>query len=116
MAMWKQQQLACSSVPSQLLFPLMRSLPRYVAVVNLFMKQNLKQLFLIGAASLLLAGCCTAHHVARWEYKVVRQNRVGLAYADFAKTQESLMNDLAREGWIFVSQSEQTLCFKRPVR
>jgi hypothetical protein len=80
------------------------------------MRTNLKQLFLIGATSLLLAGCCTTHHVTQWEYKVVRQNRVGLAYADFAKTQESLMNDLAKDGWIFVSQSDETLCFKRPVR
>ena len=81
-----------------------------------FMKPNLKQLFVIGATSFLLAGCCTTHHVTHWEYKVVRQNRVGVAYADFAKTQESLMNDLAKDGWIFVSQSDETLCFKRPVR
>ncbi len=80
------------------------------------MKPNLKQLFVIGATSFLLAGCCTTHHVTHWEYKVVRQNRVGVAYADFAKTQESLMNDLAKDGWIFVSQSDETLCFKRPVK
>ena len=80
------------------------------------MKTNLKQLFSIGATSFLLVGCCTTHHVTQWEYKVVRQNRVGVAYADFAKTQESLMNDLGKDGWIFVSQSDDTLCFKRPVR
>jgi hypothetical protein len=80
------------------------------------MKKPLKELYLIGAASFLLAGCSTTHHITQWEYKVVRQNRVGLAYTDFARTQESLMNDLAKEGWIFVSQSDETLCFKRPVR
>ena len=31
------------------------------------MKTNLRQLLMIGAGSVLLAGCCTAHHVARWE-------------------------------------------------
>ena len=80
------------------------------------MKKNLKQVFLIGATSFLLASCRTTHHATQWEYKVVRQNRLGLAYADFARTQESLMNDLAKDGWIFVSQSDETLCFKRPVR
>ena len=78
------------------------------------MKTNLKQLFLIGATSFLVAGCCTTHHAAQWEYRVVYQNRVGVAYADFAKTQESLMNGLAKDGWIFVSQSDEILCFKRP--
>lgn len=77
------------------------------------MKTNLKQLFIVGATSVLLAGCCTPHHAARWEYKVVRLNRVGVAYADFAKTQESVMNELAKDGWIFVSQSDVDLCFKR---
>jgi|GEM_PF-2061204 hypothetical protein len=80
------------------------------------MKTNLKQLFLIGASSFWLAGCCATHHVTQWEYKVVRMNRVGVAYADFARTQESLMNDLSKDGWIFVSQSDETLCFKRPVK
>ena len=80
------------------------------------MKPNLEQLFVIGATSFLLAGCCTADHATNWEYRVVDQNRVGVAYADFAKTQESLMNNLAKDGWIFVSQSGETLCFKRPVK
>jgi hypothetical protein len=81
-----------------------------------FMKRCLKQYFSAGAASLLLAGCCTTHHVTQWEYKVVRQNRVGMAYSDFARTQETLMNNLAKDGWIFVSQSDDTLCFKRPMK
>ena len=80
------------------------------------MKTNLKQLFLIGATSFLLAGCCTTHHVTQWEYKVVRQTRAEGGPAEQAKSQESLMNDLGKDGWIFVSQSDGTLCFKRPVR
>ena len=90
--------------------------PAAAILIGEFMKKNLKQLFLTGATSFLLGGCCTTHDVTQWEYKVVRQNRVAVAYADFAKTQQSLMNDLAKDGWIFVSQSEETLCFKRAVR
>ncbi len=83
-----------------------------------FMKRNLKQLFVIGATSFLLAGCCTTHHVTRWEYKVADVNRFGLSRAEILKKQEALMNDLGKDGWIFVSQfdADATLCFKRPVK
>ena len=90
--------------------------PRYF--IEEFMKTNLKQVFVIGASAFLLAGCCTTHHVTSWEYKVVPENRVGLTNAEIVKHQEALMNDLGKDGWIFVSRSEGdgTLCFKRPVR
>jgi hypothetical protein len=39
---------------------------------------------------------------------------------DWQKTQqakeEALMNDLGKEGWIFVSKSDPFLYFKRPVK
>ena len=81
-----------------------------------FMKTNLKQLFIIGASSFLLAGCCSTHHVTRWEYKVVDVNRIGLTQAEIPKKQEALMNDLGKDGWIFVGQSDMGLTFRRPVK
>ena len=81
------------------------------------MKTNLKQLLIIGASSLLLAGCCTARHVTRWEYKVVREaHDIQGGPTEWRKNQEALMNDLGKDGWIFVSQSDQILYFKRPVK
>ena len=80
------------------------------------MKTKLKQSFIIAASSFLLAGCCTTHHVTRWEYKVVPQARFHNGPAEWQKDQEALMNDLAKDGWIFVSQADQILYFKRPVK
>ncbi len=82
------------------------------------MKRNLKQLFVIGAASFLLAGCRMTHHVTRWEYKVADVNRIGLTRAEILKKQEALMNDLGKDGWVFVSQFavDGNLCFKRPLK
>ena len=83
-----------------------------------FMKTNLKQLFIIGVSAFLLAGCCTTHHVTSWEYKVAQENRLGLTNAEIVKHREALMNDLGKDGWIFVSQSDTdaTLYFKRPAK
>jgi hypothetical protein len=85
------------------------------------MKTYAKNLSLIGVSTLLLAGCCTAHHVNRWEYKVVMSGKFaftpppqGQMPVAFEKGQEALMNDLGKDGWIFVSESNGFLYFKRP--
>jgi hypothetical protein len=81
------------------------------------MRANLKQLFIIGAGSLLLAGCCTTRHVAKWEYKVVPvAPSSGSNPPEFRQGQEALMNELGKEGWIFVSESDGYNYFKRPVK
>jgi hypothetical protein len=94
------------------------------------MKTNIKRLLIIGASSLMLAGCCTTRPVTRWEYKVVHAAPVhvaqgdGLAWqnhhdelmAEWQKDQEALMNSLGKEGWIFVAQSSDYLYFKRPIK
>lgn len=85
------------------------------------MKTNIKQLLIIGASGFLLAGCCTTHHSAQWEYKVV-QDAIGRGGANEAraqrweKNQEALMNDLGKDGWIFVSHSDGILYFKRTAK
>ena len=80
------------------------------------MKTHIKQLLIIGASSFLLAGCCTPHNAARWEYKVVASAPFQAAPADWRQEQEKMMNGLAKDGWVFVSQTDQTLYFKRLVR
>ena len=78
-----------------------------------FMKTNLKQLLIIGTSSLLFVGCCTTHQATRWEYKIVHCPQGG---SEYQKNEEALMNDVGKDGWIFVSQSEAILYFKRPVK
>lgn len=82
------------------------------------MKSNIRQLFIIGAGVFLLAGCCTTHHVTTWEYKVVPVvTPAGTEWQkNEQKKEEALMNDLGKEGWIFVSKSDPYLYFKRPVK
>jgi hypothetical protein len=64
------------------------------------MKRSLKCVFITAATGLLLAGCCSARHTAaEWEYKVA-YTTVG----NDAKSQEALMNDLSKSGWIFIER------------
>ena len=79
------------------------------------MKTKLKQLLVVGASSILLAGCCTTQHVTRWEYKVVDRN-VGKyeSTADWLSKEAALMNELGKDGWIFVGEGDGMLYFKRP--
>ena len=80
------------------------------------MKTTLKQLFIIGASSFLLAGCCSTRHATRWEYKVVPEKRAGLTPAEWMNKGEALMDDLGKDGWVLVDVSDATYYFKRPVR
>lgn len=82
------------------------------------MKTNLRQLPIIGASVFLLAGCCTTHRVTRWEYKAVPVvTPSGPEWQPTEqKKEEALMNDLGKEGWMFVSKSDPFLYFKRPVK
>jgi hypothetical protein len=82
------------------------------------MKTHLRRMLIIGASVFLLAGCCTTDHVTRWEYKVVPV--VTPSGPEWQKNEEqkedALMNDLGKEGWIFVSKSDPFLYFKRPLK
>lgn len=82
------------------------------------MKANIRRLVIIGASVFLLASCYTPHRVTSWEYKVVPI--LTPSGPDWQKTQEgkevALMNDLGKEGWIFVTKSDPFLYFKRPVK
>ncbi len=44
------------------------------------------------ASALFLAGCCTAHHVTKWEYKQV-----------YAQVSDESLNKLGDEGWSVVA-------------
>ena len=96
--------------------PPRRDLARQAACT--FMKTNIRQLFIIGASVFLLAGCCTTQHVTRWEYKAVPVvTPSGPEWQPTEqKKEEALMNDLGKEGWIFVSKADPFLYFKRPVK
>jgi hypothetical protein len=80
----------------------------------------------ITASTLILGGCCTTAPVTRWEYKVASPhlrrgeapdaNSAGSPEAVRA-AQEVLLNELGREGWVLVSQTDgRIFYFKRPVR
>ncbi len=77
---------------------------------------------LLVASALSLAGCCTTPHAPKWEYKVARLPRGGDANRAESpeavrEAQETLLNDLGKEGWVLVSQTDGRLFyFKRPVR
>lgn len=78
------------------------------------MKTNFKQLLIIGTGCLLLAGCCTTHHVTKYEYKVV--HFADADQSNWMPKQESYLNEIGKDGWILVNVSDQYYYFKRPVK
>ena len=80
------------------------------------MQINLKKLLIIGASSLLLAGCCTTPDVTKWEYRVVRAPfpPQGEPSRD---TEQSFLNDLGKDGWVLVCEREGLVYYlKRPIK
>jgi ABC-type sugar transport system substrate-binding protein len=79
-----------------------------------------KSTALIFAASVLfLAGCCTAPHAAKWEYKIAfAPNGTANTYPtqENRDVQQTLLNDLGKDGWVLISADNGTFYFKRPVK
>jgi hypothetical protein len=55
------------------------------------MKKSIALIFAV--SSLVLAGCCTTHHVTHWEYKTVYEYSYG-------KYLDDSLNKLAVDGWM----------------
>ena len=58
------------------------------------MKNSIALIFAVG--TLFVAGCCTEHHVAKWEFKNVTM-------LTSAPDQDPELNQLGKEGWVIVS-------------
>jgi hypothetical protein len=58
----------------------------------------------LAATTLFLAGCCTTHHIAKWEYKQLSSSMV---------TDETL-NQLGDQGWSVVAYGSGFYILKRP--
>ena len=71
----------------------------------------------LAAGALTLAGCSTPDkHSSQWEYKFVpgipnTQGSTGMA--QWQQDQEALLNKMGADGWILVSDNENTFCFVR---
>jgi hypothetical protein len=76
------------------------------------MNTKLKWLLASSVTALLLAGCCTSRHAIEWEYKVVADNANANAVSS-VETQAALLNDQAKQGWIFVQTEGGWFYFKR---
>ena len=58
-----------------------------------------KSTALVFAASILfLAGCCTTHHVTKWEYK----NLTIVGTTPDQSQDHPTLNELGKEGWVVV--------------
>jgi len=75
----------------------------------------MKTLLIITALASLLVGCATSsvHHTEQWEYKVTASPLKGFNQANEAfnpenrrKTSESFLNDMGKDGWIFIEKDE----------
>ena len=51
---------------------------------------------IVAASTLWLSGCCTTHHVSKWEYKQLLPDRGSTRATDDA------LNKLGEEGWSVV--------------
>jgi hypothetical protein len=76
---------------------------------------------LLVASVLSLDGCCSTQRDIKWEYKVVRFLRGDANHAEGPEAvregQETLLNDMGKEGWMLVSQADgRIFYFTRAVR
>jgi hypothetical protein len=88
-----------------------------------FLMKVLKCIFGPIAGGLLMVGCCSQRQITPWEYKVTgppqpsNQTRSFTTEGVEARRMEAeqFMNELGKEGWIFVQKEEQTgrYIFKR---
>jgi hypothetical protein len=84
------------------------------------MKQCVVVVF--AASVLLLTGCRTAPRVAKWEYKVAaapRPKAIAGAVAspeEWQESEQALLNELGKDGWVLVSQNNGVFYFKRPIK
>jgi hypothetical protein len=67
------------------------------------MTRKLNYLLVIIASSVLLAGCCSAGHSNHWEYKVASP---GGSQQNLGKVIEPFLNEMAKDGWIFIQRDE----------
>jgi hypothetical protein len=72
------------------------------------MKRNLKYTLTAMAGGLLLAGCCSARHAGKWEYKAAWPPPHDLRRAE---VETSFLNEQAKDGWIFLEKDSNGLFF-----
>ena len=83
------------------------------------MKKHVVSFLPVCALSLILVGCAsTSHHRTVWEYKILQ-----VVQRESVSDAEKQLNDLARQGWVLVSESttelglpRHTFVLKRPVQ
>jgi hypothetical protein len=56
------------------------------------------------ASALLLAGCCTSHHVTQWEYMNLT---ITASMPDQSQSHPTL-NELGKEGWVVVGFAHES--------
>jgi hypothetical protein len=122
LAFWFQIDHLGRAVPECERWPQLNSIPS-VYLKN--MRTKLKLLITVASAGLLLPGCCSPHHVSKWEYKVVTPtiNTNGKSIEENLRARQQVLNDLGKDGWILVSQAEGGIFsaggvfyLKRPMR
>ena len=69
----------------------------------------------VGTVIMLSVGAATTGSESKWEYKVVTNNANPNALSSPEK-QEALLDDLGRQGWIFVQNEGGWFYFKRPMQ
>jgi hypothetical protein len=75
-----------------------------------------KSLLITLVSSLLLAGCCAQRHATaiQWEYKVAYAHPTDPNATLRHETYESLLNESAKDGWVFVQKdSNGAFIFRR---
>jgi len=82
------------------------------------MNKHITRFILVCVLSLAFFGCASSSHHVVWEYKVLQ-----VVQRNGVSDVEKPLNDLAREGWILVSDSTtgeglqvHTCVLKRPTR
>jgi len=80
---------------------------------------KINRLLILSASILLLPGCSTAHRAKHWEYKIVESGNYNANTTpppDWPAKQEAMLDNLGKDGWILVTESNGYFYFRRPVK
>ena len=83
-----------------------------------FMTMQISWLPMLGISALILSGCASTH-VRYWEYKIVpseNSNANTLPPTDWPAKQEAMLDNLGKDGWILVTESNGYFYLRRSVK
>lgn len=83
------------------------------------MKTRITQSLILGAGILTLSGCSSMHRATHWEYKVIPSGNIDVNRTlppDWPAKQEAMLDNLGKDGWVLINESNGYFYLRRPAK